>query len=81
MEKEKKHIVLSTIVGRGLYEKVTDYCRANNMTPSSLIKMLLEEELTNKKSLTTIYNEIGEKFGEIERILKTIDKEIRKGAS
>jgi hypothetical protein len=62
MEKEKKHIVLSTIVERELYEKILSHCANNSLTPSSLIRDLLIQEVNGKQSLTTIYNEIMKQF-------------------
>jgi antitoxin component of RelBE/YafQ-DinJ toxin-antitoxin module len=57
-----KVTVLGTKVEEEFANKVQAYCSANGLTPSTLIRSLLEEELMNKKPITSIYSEINEKF-------------------
>jgi antitoxin component of RelBE/YafQ-DinJ toxin-antitoxin module len=54
-----EYTVLSTKVEKELAEKVQKYCQDNGLTPSSLLKALIEEELNKRKPLTAIYNEIA----------------------
>ena len=44
--------VLGTKVDPEFAEKVEEYCRQNNLNPSSLIRSLLEEELAQKDKIT-----------------------------
>jgi len=60
-----EYVVLSTKAEKEFATRVMEYCKSNNLTPSSLIRALLEEEITAKKPITTIYMEINEKFLQI----------------
>jgi hypothetical protein len=74
-KEEKKHIVLSTIVERELYEKVLNHCQNNSLTPSSLIRDLLIQEINGRQSLTSIYNDIKTIYNEMVKWLKTLQKQ------
>jgi hypothetical protein len=64
--------VLSTRVEPEFAARVELYCKENGISPSSLLKSLLLEELDNKEPITTYYQEINSKFTETNRNLQTI---------
>lgn len=53
---------LGTKVSEEFAELVEDYCRQNQTTASSLIRALLEQEISKKQSITSIYADLSTRF-------------------
>jgi antitoxin component of RelBE/YafQ-DinJ toxin-antitoxin module len=66
--------VLGTRVSREFAEKVNAYCKGNGLTPSELIKSLLEEELLNREPLTSVYDNINKRFAQLDHKLRQLTK-------
>jgi len=60
-----QYVTLGTRLEKDFAEKVWKYCEENGLTPSSLIKALLEEELTKKKPITQIYVDMAKIFEDV----------------
>jgi len=54
--------VLSTRVEPEFAARVELYCKENGISPSSLLKSLLQEELDGKEPITTYYQQINKQF-------------------
>lgn len=63
--------VLSTKVEQNFAQQVEKYCESNGLTPSSLIRSLLEEELNKKTSITSIYADIAKRLKKIDSYYQT----------
>lgn len=53
---------------------MSEYCNRNGLTPSSLIKSLLQEEIEKRPPITSIYERIEENRSKIEENIQALIK-------
>jgi hypothetical protein len=58
--------IISANISDELALQVQSYCDESRITPSTLIKSLLQEKINGQASLTTIYEDIHSRFNEID---------------
>jgi len=73
-----EYTVLSTKVEKEVAKKVQKYCQDNGLTPSSLLKALIEEELNKRKPLTAIYNEMASWQKAVNQAIINLDERTNK---